>query len=102
MNYVDLIILALIIIGAFIGFKRGFTKELVSFLGFILAIVIAFLFKDIVDNIQSFGELINSKESFTDEELDKLNIVLSDENIYEIKNVQELMNIEQIKKTGKS
>lgn len=44
--YVDLIILALIIIGAFIGFKRGFTRELVDFVGFILCIVIAFLMKN--------------------------------------------------------
>lgn len=46
MNYVDLIILGLIIIGALIGFKRGFTRELVDFVGFIICIIIAFLMKN--------------------------------------------------------
>ena len=46
MNYVDLIILALILMGAFVGFRRGFTRELVDFVGFIVCIVIAFLMKN--------------------------------------------------------
>lgn len=51
MNYVDLIILALIIIGAFIGFRRGFTRELVEFVGFIVCIIIAFLMKNTLSAI---------------------------------------------------
>ena len=43
---VDLIIIVLIILGAFVGAKRGFTKELVSVLGFIACIILAFIFKN--------------------------------------------------------
>ncbi len=48
MNFVDILILIGIALFTLLGFKRGFTKELVSFVGFILAVVIAFLLKDIV------------------------------------------------------
>ena len=43
---VDLIIIVLVILGAAIGFKRGFTKELVSVLGFIVCIILAFILKN--------------------------------------------------------
>ena len=46
MNIVDIIIILLVLFGAFLGFKRGFTRELASFLGFIVVIVLAFLFKN--------------------------------------------------------
>lgn len=43
---VDLIIIILVIMGAFIGFKRGFTSELLSIGGFILSIILAFILKN--------------------------------------------------------
>ena len=46
MNIVDLIIIIFILFGAVLGFKRGFTKSLVSALGFIATIILAFLFKN--------------------------------------------------------
>lgn len=46
MNIVDLIIIIFILFGAVLGFKRGFTKSLVSALGFIVTIVLAFLLKN--------------------------------------------------------
>ena len=46
MNIVDLIIIIFILFGAVLGFKRGFTKSLVSALGFIATIVLAFLLKN--------------------------------------------------------
>ncbi len=46
MNIVDLIIIILILFGAVIGFKRGFTKSLVSAVGLIAIVVIAFLLKN--------------------------------------------------------
>lgn len=46
MNIVDLIIIIFILFGAVLGFKRGFTKSLVSALGFITTIVFAFLLKN--------------------------------------------------------
>ena len=46
MNIVDLIIIIFILFGAVLGFKRGFTKSLVSALGFIATVVLAFLLKN--------------------------------------------------------
>lgn len=46
MNIVDLIVIIFILFGAVLGFKRGFTKSLVSALGFIATIVLAFLLKN--------------------------------------------------------
>lgn len=46
MNIVDLIIIIVIAFGAVIGFKRGFTRSLVSALGFIVIAVLAFLLKN--------------------------------------------------------
>lgn len=46
MNIVDLIIIIIILFGAVIGFKRGFTRSLVSALGFIVITVVAFLLKN--------------------------------------------------------
>ena len=45
MNLVDLIIIALIISGAVLGFLRGFFKELVCAGGFIVSAILAFLFR---------------------------------------------------------
>lgn len=46
MNIIDISIVALIIFGAILGFKRGVFSELVSAIGFILSVVLAFLFKN--------------------------------------------------------
>lgn len=46
MNIVDLIIIVIIAFGAIMGFKRGFTRSLVSALGFIVITVLAFLLKN--------------------------------------------------------
>ncbi|MDO4963064.1 MAG: CvpA family protein [bacterium] len=46
MNVVDYIILALVIIGFLIGFKRGFTKELVSLVGIFLILFLSFTLKN--------------------------------------------------------
>lgn len=48
MNITDLIILLLLAFGALLGFKRGFTKELVSCIGFIVVLILAFVLKDTV------------------------------------------------------
>ncbi len=45
MNMIDIIILAILVTFGIIGFKRGFFKSVVSFFGFILVIVFAYLFK---------------------------------------------------------
>lgn len=46
MNIVDLVIIIFILFGAVLGFKRGFTKALVSALGFIVIVLLAFLLKN--------------------------------------------------------
>lgn len=46
MNLVDVIIILFILSGALYGFKRGFTKELVTCLGFIASVILAFLCKN--------------------------------------------------------
>lgn len=56
MSIVDIILLVVLAFGALIGFKRGFTKELVSFIGFILAVVLAFYLKDTV-SVWFYGHL---------------------------------------------
>ena len=43
---VDLVIIILVLLGAFVGMRRGFTRELVSVIGFIICIVLAFIFKN--------------------------------------------------------
>lgn len=51
MNVFDIGIVILLIFGAIIGFKRGFLKETVSFLGFFVVLILAFLLKNIVSTI---------------------------------------------------
>ena len=51
MNYVNIIILVFIAFGAVIGFKRGFTRQLVSLVGMFAIVVLAFIFKDPVSVI---------------------------------------------------
>lgn len=46
MEIVDIIILIIILFGAVIGFKRGFTRSLVSALGFIIIAILAFFLKN--------------------------------------------------------
>lgn len=48
MDVIDMIILIVLAFGALLGFKRGFTKELVSFVGFILVVIVSFALKDTV------------------------------------------------------
>src|SRR5574344_324698 len=50
MSIVDIVVIILILLGAFVGFKRGFTRELVSCVGFIACIVLACLFKSPISN----------------------------------------------------
>ena len=47
----DIIILLFILMGAVVGFKRGFTTELISTLGTIIIIVISFLLKNPVSQV---------------------------------------------------
>lgn len=46
MNIIDLLIIIFILIGAVVGFKRGFTSSLFNFVGVILVIIIAYFLKN--------------------------------------------------------
>lgn len=46
MNIIDIAIVILVLFGAVLGFKRGFTKEVVKALGFIAVIVVAYFLKN--------------------------------------------------------
>lgn len=46
MNIIDIVIILLIITGICLGFKRGFTREVVCFAKFALSLIIAFLLKN--------------------------------------------------------
>ena len=46
MNVVDIVILIFLAFGALIGFKRGFTHELVSLVGIFLIIILSYIFKN--------------------------------------------------------
>ena len=51
MSIVDIIIIVILLLFAIIGFKRGVLKSLVSFIGFILVIYLAYLFKNYLGDI---------------------------------------------------
>ena len=46
MNILDIVILILIAFGAILGFKRGFTRELVSLLGIFVILILSFILKN--------------------------------------------------------
>lgn len=46
MNIVDIIIIIFILFGFLIGWKNGFTKQLVTTIGFILAVILAYILKN--------------------------------------------------------
>lgn len=65
MNITDILIIIFILLGAFVGAKQGFTKALVSFLGNVIVIVLAYCLKNPVSEFLmsfcpffSFGGII--------------------------------------------
>lgn len=46
MNILDVAIILMLLFGAIIGFKRGFLHQLISFVGFLIIIVLSFLLKN--------------------------------------------------------
>lgn len=54
MNFIDIIIIAVVVIGFILGFKDGFVRKLIGITGFIVAIILAVLLSN------SFGKFIDS------------------------------------------
>lgn len=46
MDIVSIVILVILALGALVGFKRGFTRELVSLVGIFVVLVLSFMFKN--------------------------------------------------------
>lgn len=46
MNIIDILIIILILFGGLIGFKRGVFRQLISAIGFIVSVILAFLLKN--------------------------------------------------------
>ncbi len=46
MNIVDILIIVFLVFGALVGFRRGFTKQLVSSIGLIVIVILAFVLKN--------------------------------------------------------
>lgn len=60
MNIVDILIIIFLLFGVVIGFKQGFTKSLVSFLGIIVVTIIAYFLKNPVSEfLMSFCPFFN-------------------------------------------
>ena len=60
MNIVDILIIVFILLGAFIGFRDGFTKALVNAIGVIVVTAIAYVLKNPVSEIlMSFMPFFN-------------------------------------------
>lgn len=51
MNIVDIIILLLLAMGAVVGFKNGVIKQTISFVGFIVVVILSFLLKGYVSSL---------------------------------------------------
>ena len=69
--FIDILVILLIISGGFIGASRGFTKQIVTSVGFVLVLVLAFMFKDMLANL-----LLNICPFFKFDGLTSLNILL--------------------------
>lgn len=48
---IDILIILLILTGGYIGAKRGFSKQIVTVVGFVLVLILSFLLKDKVANL---------------------------------------------------
>lgn len=46
MNIIDVLIILIIVAGGIFGFKKGFTRELVSFVGIFVVVILSFLLKN--------------------------------------------------------
>lgn len=48
LNLIDVIVILIILAGAVVGYKSGFTKQIISFFGFIIVIILSYLLKNYI------------------------------------------------------
>lgn len=59
MSLFDILIIVFIVLGGLIGFKNGFTKSVVKFLGIIFVLILSFILKNPISSVlMSFGPFI--------------------------------------------
>ena len=59
MSLFDILIIVFIVLGGLIGFKNGFTKSVVKFLGIIFVLILSFVLKNPISSVlMSFGPFI--------------------------------------------
>ncbi len=51
MNLIDVIVILIILAGAVVGYKSGFTKQIISFFGFIIVIILSYLLKNYISEL---------------------------------------------------
>lgn len=51
MNLIDVFIILIILAGAVVGYKSGFTKQIISFVGFIVVILLSYLLKNYISEL---------------------------------------------------
>jgi uncharacterized membrane protein required for colicin V production len=116
-NWVDFVLLIIVLIATFLGYKRGFFKTLYGLVAFFIAIFLAFSFHKpfatylknnteidewIITNIQSYGKKVEPDQI---EQENNYQIINSDENKEVLektlenlpKNIKETLGLEDIK-----
>ena len=51
LNLIDVIVILIILAGAVVGYKSGFTKQIISFFGFIIVIILSYLLKNYISEL---------------------------------------------------
>lgn len=51
MNLIDVIVILIILSGAVVGYKSGFTKQIISFFGFIIVLILSYLLKNYISEL---------------------------------------------------
>lgn len=97
---IDIVLVAVIVIGGFVGYKKGLSDILINIVGVVLALILAFMFKgtvaDFIEKSTGIGTSlkVSISDGITSAASEKLNIDLKDEekveeNIVEEKEVSE-------------
>lgn len=82
---IDIVLVAVIVIGGFVGYKKGLSDILINIVGVVLALILAFMFKgtvaDFIEKSTGIGTSlkVSISDGITSAASEKLNIDLKDE-----------------------